>query len=82
MGHSRGGRDATGMLQEVKNSRRELLNVCQVWNTFWYVRISAYTTLAIHLQMLETSGLCQIWGMTKKGSAGGLVFMSWSQDTT
>lgn len=33
-----------------------------------------------YLQMLETSGLGQIWGMTKKGSAA-LVFMSWSEDT-
>lgn len=38
--------------------------------------------LLIHLQMLETSGLCHIWGMTKKGSAGALTFVSWSQDTT
>lgn len=35
----------------------------------------------IYLQMLETSGLDQIWGITKKGSAAGLAFMSWSQDT-
>lgn len=35
----------------------------------------------IYLQMLETSGLDQIGGITKKGSAAGLVFMSCSQDT-
>lgn len=37
--------------------------------------------LLIYLQMLETSGLGQIGDITKKGSAAGLVFMSWLQDT-
>lgn len=37
--------------------------------------------LLIYLQMLDTSGLGQIGGITKNGSAAGLVFMSWSQDT-
>ena len=32
----------------------------------------------VYLQMLETIGLDQIGGMTNKGSAVGLVFMSWS----
>lgn len=35
----------------------------------------------LYLQMLETTGLGHIGGMTKKGSAA-LVFMSWSDDTT
>lgn len=37
--------------------------------------------LLIYLQMLETSGFGQIGGITKKGSAAGLVFMSWSHET-
>lgn len=37
--------------------------------------------LLIYLQMLETSGFGQIGGITKKGSAAGLLFMSWSHET-
>lgn len=64
MGHSRGVRDATGMLQNIEDNRRGVIeNMPGVQCIFGMCK--SLTMLPIHLQMLETSGLCQIWGMTK-----------------
>lgn len=45
------------------------------------INVFASFPVVIYLHMLDTSGLVQIGGITKKGSTVGLVLMSWSQDT-
>jgi len=80
------------MLQDIKNTEEEINNwksfkgiLSKDGNVSFVDRVSrekqALTFLLIYLQMPETSGLDHIGGITKKGSAAVLFFMSWSQDT-